>query len=68
MLPVDKWETWNGGDAVLDATRDTICPADVEFLKARPEAADPARWIPLLLAELERLRARIAEQDGQSVR
>ena len=58
----------NGGEAVLDATRDTICPSDIEILKARPETADPARWIPLLLAELERLRARIAEQDGQSGR
>jgi hypothetical protein len=27
-----------------------ISPADLEELKARPEAAGAARWIPLLIA------------------
>jgi hypothetical protein len=49
---------------MLDTTRNMISPADLEELKARPEAADAARWIPLLVAEIERLRARLTDREG----
>jgi hypothetical protein len=48
---------------VLDTTRYVISPVDLEELKARPEAADARRWIPLLVAEIERLRAALTERE-----
>jgi hypothetical protein len=50
---------------VLDTTREKISPADLEELKARPAAADSARWIPLLVAEIERLRARLTDREAK---
>ena len=47
---------------MLDATRDFIGPVDLEALKSRPDAADAERWIPLLVAEIERLREELRER------
>ena len=49
---------------MLDATRDVITPVDLEVLKSRPDAAIPERWIPLLVAEVERLREQLRERDN----
>jgi hypothetical protein len=51
---------------VLDATRNVICPEDLSALKERPQSADPARWIPLLVAEVERLRGRLEELERRA--
>jgi hypothetical protein len=51
---------------VLDDTRNVICPEDLAVLKERPESADPARWVPLLVAEVERLRGRLKEQEQRA--
>jgi hypothetical protein len=48
---------------VCSITRNMISFADLEELKARPEAAGAARWIPLLIAEIERLRALLTERE-----
>jgi hypothetical protein len=47
-----------------DATRDVIGPVDLEALKSSPDAADAERWIPLLVAEIERLRAELRGRDA----
>jgi hypothetical protein len=49
---------------MLDATRDFIGPVDLEALKSRPDPADAERWIPLLVAEIERVRAELPQRDA----
>jgi hypothetical protein len=66
IAEVDATAEGLGGDRrcrVLDTTRNMISPADLEELKARPEAAGATRWIPLLIAEIERLRALLTERE-----
>ena len=41
---------------MLDRTRGTITMGDHEWLKDDPDHVDGRRWIPLLVAEIERLR------------
>lgn len=49
---------------MLDARETVITPVDLEVLKSRPDAASPERWIPLLVAEVERLREQLRERDN----
>ena len=44
---------------MLDATRDMITAEDREMLKSQPRSADAERWIPRLVAEVERLREQL---------
>ena len=41
---------------MLDRTRETISTGDLQRLKDDPDHVDGRRWIPLLVAEIERLR------------
>jgi hypothetical protein len=41
---------------MLDRTRWALSADDLDHLKGDPEAANAARWIPMLVAEVERLR------------
>lgn len=47
----------------MDATHDTLCATDLERLKQHPDEADARRWIPVLVAEVERLRDRMKELE-----
>ena len=41
---------------MLDRTRETISTSDLQRLKDDPDHVDGPRWVPLLVAEIERLR------------
>ena len=41
---------------ILDRTRATISTGDLQRLKDDPDHVDGRRWIPLLVAEIQRLR------------
>jgi hypothetical protein len=43
---------------MLDRTRWAVSADDLDHLKRHPEAANAAWWIPMLVAEVERLRER----------
>jgi hypothetical protein len=47
--------------SMLDRTRDTISAGDLQRLKDDPGHVDGRRWIPLLVAEIERLRERLKD-------
>jgi hypothetical protein len=47
--------------SMLDRTRETICAGDLQRLKNDPDHVDGRRWIPLLVAEIERLRERLKD-------
>ena len=46
---------------MLDRTRGTISMGDLQRLKDEPDTVDGRRWIPLLIAEIERLRERLKD-------
>jgi hypothetical protein len=56
------------GGAMLDRTRGVLSAADLDHLKEHPEASNAARWIPLLVAEIERLRERMKMLESQVAR
>jgi hypothetical protein len=53
---------------MLDKTRSALSAEDLDHLKEHPEAAKGARWIPMLIAEVERLRERMKILEAQLAR
>jgi hypothetical protein len=53
---------------MLDRTRSALSAGDLDHLKEHPEAANGARWIPMLVAEVERLRERMKILESQLAR
>lgn len=51
--------------AMLDRTRSALSAEDLDHLKEHPEAANGARWIPMLVAEVERLREQMKILESQ---
>ena len=47
----------------MDATHDTLCATDLERLKQHSDEADARRWIPVLVAEVERLLDRMKDLE-----
>ena len=48
---------------MLDRTRETISTGDLQRLKDDPDHVDGRRWIPLLVAEIERLRELLKDEE-----
>jgi hypothetical protein len=54
---------------MLDRTRSVLSVVeDLNHLKEHPEAANGARWIPMLVAEVERLRERMKILESHGAR
>jgi hypothetical protein len=53
---------------MLDRTGWALSADDLDHLKGHPEAANAARWIPMLVAVVERLRERMKLLESQIAR